>query len=75
MSIRYKSGIMEALKEKGYSSYKLRHSGLLGEKTMQEIRNQAEIPNKTLNRICQILDCKISDVIEYIPDPPEKPQS
>lgn len=68
MAIRYKQGIMQALKDKGYSSARLRKEKILGERTMQEIRSQGTIPYKTLDRLCFMLDCRIEDVIEYVPD-------
>ena len=71
MSIRYKGDILGALKENGYSSAKLRKEKIFGEKTMQDFRTNAEIPYKTLNKLCSMLGCGVGDIIEYVPD--EKP--
>ena len=30
---------------------------------------------ETLNGICRALDCQPGDILEYIPDPPESPES
>ena len=38
MSIRYKIDVMDALKSKGYSTYRLRKDKIFGEKTMQDFR-------------------------------------
>lgn len=40
MPIRYKVNIIAALKEAGYSTYKLRKEKLLGEATLQKFRNE-----------------------------------
>lgn len=70
--IRYKSGIMDSLKSKGYSSSKLREQKIFGEKTMTDFRKCAPIPYKTLDKLCQLLDCGIGDLIEYVPDDVER---
>ena len=75
MAIRYKPGIMEALKNIGYSSTKLRKERIFGEKTMQDFRTQATIPYKSIDKLCAMLDCQPGDVIEYVCDESEKSQS
>ena len=67
--IKYKIDIMQALKEKGYSSYKLRHSKLLAEATMTKLRNNnTKITLENLNTICTLLQCQPGDILEYLPD-------
>lgn len=66
--IRYKIDIMESLKNKGYSSYRLRKEKIFGEATMTKFRNKEYINFENLNLICKLLECQPSDVIEYIPD-------
>ena len=73
MSIRYRANIMARLKEKGYTSTRLRKEKIFGERTMQEFRTGGEIPYKTLNTLCQLLSCQVGDIIEYVPDPPDSP--
>lgn len=68
MAIRYKGGgkcIMEWLKKSGYSSYKLRVSGLIGEAAMSKIRNDKMVSLDIINTICTLLNCDITDVLEY----------
>jgi len=66
MSIRYKENILELLKDKGYTTTKLRKEKIFGEKTIQDFRSNAEIPYKTLDKLCCILNCNVGDIIEYI---------
>lgn len=68
MPIRYKFDVMAALKEKGYSSYKLRKDKLLGEATMTEIRKGQIVSLENLTRLCKLLDCQPGDLLEYVPD-------
>lgn len=55
--ITYKIDVMAALKEAGYSAYRLRREKILGEFTMQKIRDGEPITLLVLGKICDILDC------------------
>lgn len=66
--LRFKGDILSQLKEKGYSSTRLRKEGIFGERTMQVFRHNGEMPNKTINRLCDLLGCQPGDVLEYVPD-------
>ncbi len=68
MAIRYKAGILDALKAKGYSAYRIRKERVFGEQTIQRIRSRGAVPNKTLEKLCAILECQVGDIIEYITD-------
>lgn len=64
--IQYKLDILQALKEKGFTSYKLRNDKLLNESTMTKLRNNdTSITLQTLDTICKLLSCQPSDVINY----------
>lgn len=67
--IRYKIDILQSLKDKGYNTNYIRKNKLLAEATLQKIRNcDTSLTLKNINIICQLLNCQISDIIEYIPD-------
>ena len=36
--------------------------------TIHRIKHGEAISTRTINTLCEILDCKVSDIIEYIPD-------
>lgn len=65
--IKYKIDIMAALKEKGYSSYKLRKNRILSEKVMTDIR-KSKVTMSTLNQVCRLLNCQPGEILEYLPD-------
>jgi len=68
MAIRLKIDILSALKEAGYTSYKLRQEKLLGERAIQKLRN-SELPSwNELNTICRLIDKPVGDLVEYVPD-------
>ncbi len=67
--IKYKIDIISALKNAGYSTYKLRKDKILGESTLQKYRkNECVESFENLNILCKLLDCQPSEIIEYIPD-------
>ena len=69
MSIVYKIDILSELKKKGYSTYKIRKEKLLGESTLQKIREGELISWENVNVICQLLNCQPGDILEYVDEP------
>lgn len=69
--IQTKAGVLDRLKEAGYSSYRLRKEKLLGERTMQQIREGKAVSGEALNLLCKLLDCQPGDILEYLPDAEE----
>lgn len=68
MPIRYKLDILEALKQAGYSTYRLRKEKILGERVIQQLRNRELVSWKTIETICNILNCQPGDLVEYEKD-------
>ena len=66
--IKYKINIMDALKNKGYTSYKLRKDKIFGEATMTKFRNKEHINFDNLNILCRLLNCQPGEIIEYVSD-------
>lgn len=66
--INYKIDIMNALKEHGYTSYKLRKEKIFGEATMTKFRKKEYINFDNLDILCRLLNCQPGDIIEYISD-------
>lgn len=68
MSIRYKIDVLSALKDAGYSTYRLRKERVFGEATIQKIRNGEILVANQLSMICKLLNCQPGDIMEYVPD-------
>ncbi len=68
MSIKYKTNVLDLLKTKGYTTYKLRKEKILGESTLQKMRTDTLLSWAELNTVCRLLDCQPGDLMEYIPD-------
>ena len=65
MALKYKINVLDALKEKGYSSYTLRKEKLLSESTIQKLREGEGFAWDNLDTLCRLLECDISDLLEY----------
>lgn len=62
--IVYKIDILKALAEKGYTTTRLRREKLISEGSMQRIRRGESLSINTLNDVCIMLRCQLSDIIE-----------
>ena len=66
MPYSYKIDILTALKEKGYSQYRLRKEGILGQDTIRKLRDgDTNITLAMVVRICQMLECDPDDILNY----------
>ena len=68
--IKYKIDVLEALKEAGYNTNVIRQKKLLGEKTLQYIRDGKMIGITSIDTVCALLNCQPGDIVEWIPDNP-----
>lgn len=66
--IQYKINVMQALKDKGYSSYRLAKDKVFGQATITKLRHNGQLNFNDLNKLCTLLQCQPGDIIEYIPD-------
>ena len=64
--IKYKKDVLKLLKNKGYSTYRLRKDKLLGEATIQKLRNLELVSWDNMNMICRLLNCQPGDIVEYV---------
>lgn len=65
MPIKYRMDIIEALKIKGYTTYRIRKEKLLSEGAMTSLRKSMPISFENLGKLCELLDCKVEDIIYY----------
>lgn len=59
------------LKEKGISTYYLRNKcGIynLDSKTIQRLMADDSVSTNTLNALCNILGCELSEIVKFTPD-------
>ena len=66
MPLHYKIDVLEALKDAGYSSTRLRKEKLMGESYMTQLRHGEMVSWKTIETICRLLNCQPGDLVEFI---------
>lgn len=66
--LAYKIDVLEALKESGYNTTRLRKEKLLNESAIQYLREGKPVGAKALNNICMLLDMQPGNIIKYVED-------
>lgn len=66
MPIQYKFEVLSALKEHGFTTYKIRKEKLLSESTVQKLRKQEPLAWENIETLCRLLDCQPGDILEYV---------
>lgn len=56
------------IKKKNLSQYKLINDYGIDKAQIQRLRKNMIVKTIILNRLCQILECQIEDIMEYVPD-------
>lgn len=56
------------MEQRGLSTYQLREKCGIDSKTVRRLRANENMETKTLNKLCAILNCRLEDIAEYIPD-------
>lgn len=75
MAIRYRIDVIKALKDAGYSSYRIRQEKTFGQSILTAFRKGEAITWVTLDSLCKILQCQPGDILEYVEDETESEQS
>lgn len=68
MKLRYKIDVLSELKKHGFSTYKLQKENILGNSTVQKIRQGEIVSSQNLATLCRLLECQPGDLLEYVPD-------
>ena len=64
----YKIDVLEALKANGYNTTRLRREKILGENTIQYIREGKPISAKALDTIYKLLEMQPGNILKYVDD-------
>ena len=60
------------MKEKGISQYRLAKEYKFSTGQLDRLRKNENVNTYTLNQLCNILDCELGDIAEFIPDQKEQ---
>lgn len=69
MAIQYKVDVLAELKKAGYTTTKIREEKLLGQSYLQQLRHGELVSWKAIDTICELLDCQVGDIVEYVKEP------
>ena len=64
--------LWETMKRRGATTYTLQVKGNVSSSTIRRIRENDSISTETLNKLCEVLECGIQDVIRYTADTPHE---
>lgn len=60
--------LYKTLKEKNVSTYKLVNTYNISRSLLNRLKHNKPISTVTLNDLCNILNCKVEEILIYIPD-------
>ena len=66
MPLKFKVDVLASLKEKGYTTYRIRQEKILSESTVQKLRAGIGVSWDNLETICELLKCQPGDLVEFI---------
>lgn len=69
MSISYHK-LLKIFEEKNITSYVVKRDKIIGQASWKKIHEGGHIDTRTINSLCQYLNCQPGDILEYIPDEP-----
>jgi len=67
VAFMYKIDVINALKNAGYTSYRIRKEGTINQTALQKLRQGRMIAWEQLDTICTLLKCQPGDLIEHVP--------
>ena len=60
--------LWKTMKEKGVSQYSLIKNYHINEAKLYRLRKNMVVKTITLDRLCEILECEIEDICQYVKD-------
>lgn len=60
--------LWETMKQKGISQYNLIQDYGVDKAQLHRLRHNMVIKTVTINNLCCILNCRVEDIMEYVPD-------
>lgn len=60
--------LWKTMAEQQVTTYTLRFKHGMSHATVQRLQSNMPVSTHTLNKLCTILNCRLEDVAEYVPD-------
>ncbi len=68
MGMAFKINVLQALKDKGYSTYRIKNDKLLSQATLQKLREGKSVSWENIETFCRLLEIQPGELLEYNPD-------
>lgn len=65
MALKYKFDVLQALKDAGFNTNRIRKEKLFSESTLQKFRSGEMVHTSNIDTICRLLNCQPGDILEY----------
>lgn len=66
--LTYKINVLQSLKDKGYTTYRILNDKIFGQATVQSFRTGKVVSANNLDKLCALLDMQPGDIIEFRKD-------
>ena len=60
--------LWRTMKAQGATTYTLQIKGEISSSTVRRLKAGESVSTNTLDALCRILECELSEIVEYIPD-------
>ena len=60
--------------QRGLTTYQIRQKKILGQGTLQRLREGGYVSTQVIGRLCEELKCQPGDILEYVPKDTKTPQ-
>lgn len=60
--------LWKTMEQKEITKYQLVHKHNFSQSTITRLRKNEPVNITTIEELCKVLNCKIQDIVEYIPD-------
>ena len=60
--------LWRTMKAQGATTYTLQVRGEISSSTVRRLKARESVSTNTLDALCRILECELSEIVEYIPD-------
>lgn len=61
--------LWKTMEQRGATTYTLQVKGGISSSTIRRLKSSESVSTNSLDALCKILNCTISDIIGYLPDP------
>lgn len=61
--------LFELMKKQNITTYYLRKNKIIGNETLRKLqKKEGNIDTRTIEKLCELLNCQPGDIMQYVPD-------